>query len=482
MSEISFVARSHIPVPPAELLAWHARPGAFARLTPSWMDVRVLDGHGGIAPADWKRLRVGTGPLGFTWTLVHQTGTDGAAFVDVQEAGPFRSWRHEHRFLADGTEASVLEDRIAYRLPLGPVGSFVAGRSVQHRLDDLFRFRHRRTREDLARHAAAGPSAPLRIAITGASGLVGRQLVPFLRAGGHEVATLVRHRPRAEGEVFWDPARGQIDVAALEGVDAVVHLAGESIADGRWTAKRRREILDSRVQGTGLLARTLAGLRRPPRVFVSASAIGYYGDAGTAALTEDSPRGDGFLAGVCRAWEDAALPAADAGIRVVHPRIAVVLAGDGGLLARVGRPFKLGVGGPLGSGDQVMSWIARDDLLGVILQAIADDRLRGPVNAAAPNPVSNRAFAQTLGRVLDRPAVLRAPATALRLVAGDLADELLLASQSVRPARLEEAGFRFAFPTLDDAIRHELGRYEGTRDADSPVASARPSLRSERGH
>ncbi len=230
--------------------------------------------------------------------------------------------------------------------------------------------------------------------------------------------------------------------------------------------------------GHRLLARTIAALRRPPKVFVSASAIGYYGDAGTATLTEDSPQGDGFLAGVCRAWEDAAIPAAEAGIRVVHPRIAVVVAGDGGLLARVGRPFRLGVGGPLGGGDQVMSWIARDDLLGVILQAIADDRLAGPVNAAAPNPVTNGEFARTLGSVLDRPAVLRTPATALRLVAGDLADELLLASQSVQPACLEGVGFRFAFPTLDDALRHELGRYDGMRDAEVSDPLPRPAPRS----
>src|SRR4051794_27140246 len=182
MSERSFVARSQIPVPASELLAWHRRPGAFARLTPPWMDVRVLDGDGGTAAGDWKRLRVGAGPIGFTWTIVHQAGTEGAAFIDVQDRGPFQAWRHEHRFLPNGPEASVLEDRIAYRLPLGALGSLVADRSVDRRLDDLFRFRHRRTREDLARHATAGLTDPLRIAVTGASGLVGRQLVPFLRS------------------------------------------------------------------------------------------------------------------------------------------------------------------------------------------------------------------------------------------------------------------------------------------------------------
>jgi hypothetical protein len=208
-------------------------------------------------------------------------------------------------------------------------------------------------------------------------------------------------------------------------------------------------------------------------VLVSASGIGYYGDAGNAPLTEDSPSGAGFLADVCRAWEEATAPAAASGIRVVLPRLGVVLAGRGGLVARMAPLFRFGLGGPLGNGEQFMSWIALDDLLGVLLQAIADDRLAGPVNAVAPHAVTNHAFADTLGRVLGRPAVLRAPAPALRLAAGDLADELLLASQLARPARLEDVGFSFAFPTLEDALRHELGRIDGDRGAEIPASSLR---------
>ena len=316
---------------------------------------------------------------------------------------------------------------------------------------------------------------PQRIAISGASGLVGSQLVPFLRAGGHDVVRLVRRRPSAADEISWDPATDQIDAASLEGMDAVIHLAGVSIAGGRWTRARKASILSSRVQGTGLLAKTLTRLQRPPRVLVSASGIGYYGDAGNAPLTEESPQGSGFLADVCRVWEEATAPAAASGIRVVLPRFGVVLAGSGGLLARMVPLFRFGLGGPLGSGEQFMSWIALDDLLGVLLQAIADDRLVGPVNAVAPHAVTNHAFADTLGRVLGRPAVLRAPAAGLRLAAGELADELLLASQLARPARLEEVGFSFAFPGLEDALRHELGRSGGKRGAEistTPLRSA----------
>ena len=476
MTETTLSYRSQIAAPAADVLAWHSNPGAFERLTPPWMNVRVLDGVGGIEPGDWKRLRVGAGPIGVPWTLVHHAADDGTGFVDEQTDGPFASWRHEHRFLSDGPERSVLEDRITYRLPFGSIGQLVAGRLFERRLEDLFQFRHQRTQIDLARHAATWLARPQRIAISGASGLVGTQLVPFLRAGGHDVARLVRRRPSAADEIAWDPATGQIDAASLEGMDAVIHLAGTSIAGGRWTKARKADILNSRLQGTSLLATTLTRLQRPPRVLVSASGIGYYGDAGNAPLTEDSPSGAGFLADVCRAWEEATAPAAASGIRVVLPRLGVVLAGRGGLLARMAPLFRFGLGGPLGSGEQFMSWIALDDLLGVLLQAIADDRLAGPVNAVAPHAVTNHAFADTLGRVLGRPAVLRAPAPALRLAAGELADELLLASQLARPTRLENVGFSFAFPTLEDALRQELGRYDGDRGAELPASSLRSAV------
>jgi uncharacterized protein (TIGR01777 family) len=481
MTQTTHTYRSQIAAPAAAVLAWHGNPGAFERITPPWMDVRVLEAKGGIAPGDWKRLRIAVGPIGASWTLVHDAAEDGTGFVDEQQDGPFQSWQHEHRFLSDGPERSVLEDQITYQLPFGAVGQLLAGRQLEHRLDDLFRFRHRRTQVDLARHAATGLARPQRIAISGASGLIGSQLVPFLRTGGHDIARLVRRRPSAADEIAWDPDAGQIDAASLEGMDAVIHLAGVSIAGGRWTKTRKAAILSSRLQGTSLLAETLASLQRPPRVLISASGIGYYGDAGRTPLTEESPLGAGFLAGVCRDWEEATAPASASGIRVVLPRFGVVLSGGGGLLSRLIPVFRFGLGGPLGNGEQFMSWIALDDLLGVLLQAIADDRLAGPVNAVAPQALSNRAVAETLGRVLGRPAVLRAPALALRLAAGELADELLLASQLARPARLEDVGFSFAFPTLEEALRHELGRYPGDRGAEVPGplshAAVQPSHR-----
>jgi uncharacterized protein (TIGR01777 family) len=471
MSATTLIFRSSIPASADDVLAWHRNPGALERLTPPWMDVRILDAEGGIAPGDWARLRVPVDPAAFTWTLVHEALPDGMGFVDVQQAGPFRTWRHEHRFLPDGPNRSVLEDRIVYELPYGALGSAFADGRVRAQLARLFHFRHRRTRTDLARHLDAGLDRPLRIAVTGATGLVGSRLVPFLQTGGHEVFRLVRHDPRDDHEIFWDPATSQIDAAALEGMDAVVHLAGVSIAGGRWTSSRKAAIRDSRVEGTHLLARTLAGLQDPPRVLVSTSAVGYYGNVADRFLTEESPAGEGFLANVCYEWEDAAKPATKAGIRVVLPRFGVVFAGEGGMLPLLARVFKAGIGGPLGDGKQYLSWIALDDLVGILLEAIANESLAGPVNAVAPEPVTNRVLGETLGRVLRRPAILRTPATMMRLAAGQLADELILASQRARPARLARVGFTFAYPTLDATLRHELGREDGRQP--SPAITPR---------
>lgn len=299
---------------------------------------------------------------------------------------------------------------------------------------------------------------PLRIAVTGASGLVGRRLCAWLASGGHRVQAMVRREPKAgSDEIAWNPALGRIDSAALEGVDAVVNLAGENVASGRWTAPRKDVIRRSRVDGTALLARTIASLSRPPRVLVSASAIGIYGDRAGEWLTEDSEGGRGFLADVCREWESATSPAAERGIRVVVLRIGMVLSAAGGALARMLGPFRMGMGGPVGGGRQYVSWIAMDDLLGIVLRAIEDDSLRGAVNAVAPNPVTNAEFVSILARLLHRPAVVPLPAVAVRLLFGEMGDALLLASARVRPARLEATGFAFRHPDLASALRHELG-------------------------
>jgi uncharacterized protein (TIGR01777 family) len=298
-----------------------------------------------------------------------------------------------------------------------------------------------------------------RIVISGASGLVGGALAAALAAAGQPVARLVRGKSAIRpGDVVWDPAAGRIDAAALEGAGAVVHLAGESIAFGRWTGAKKRAIRDSRVASTRLLAEALAALARPPRVLVSASAVGYYGDRGDEALTEASGRGQGFLAEVAEAWEAAADPARRAGLRVVHPRIGMVLAASGGALPRMVTPFRLGLGGVVGDGHQQVSWIALDDLVEVLRHLLTTESLAGPVNAVAPTPVDNRELTRTLARVLGRPALLPMPAALVRLAFGEMGPALLLASARVLPARLQATGFRFRYPALEGARRAVLGR------------------------
>jgi hypothetical protein len=295
----------------------------------------------------------------------------------------------------------------------------------------------------------------LSVAVTGASGLIGRALVPVLGATGHTVTRLVRRTP-GPGEARWNPGAGQIDAAALEGTDVVVHLAGESIASARWTVERKRRIRDSRVVGTGLLARTLSALDRPPQLLVSASAIGLYGHRGDTPLTESDPPGTGFLAEVGRDWEGATSAASQAGIRVALLRFGIILSLQGGALAKMLPPFRLGVGGPLGSGRQWMSWLTIDDAVGIIQHGIACPELSGPVNAVAPEPVTNAEFTRSLGTVLGRPAVLPVPAFGLELLFGEMAGEALLGSQRVLPRRLEETGYAFRDPVLLPALRRLL--------------------------
>jgi uncharacterized protein (TIGR01777 family) len=298
----------------------------------------------------------------------------------------------------------------------------------------------------------------MNILVTGASGLIGTALVSSLTSSGHEVTRLVRGQPKAgEKAAHWDPIAGSIDASALEGLDAVVHLAGENIAE-RWTAAKKAQIRDSRVKGTQLLCETLTRLSSPPKVLVSASAIGYYGDRGEETLTDDSPPGRGFLSEVCRAWEAATEPARQHGLRVVQLRQGVVVSAEGGALAKMLPPFRLGLGGMLGSGQQYMSWIALDDVVGVIQHALVTEALQGPTNAVAPRAVTNQEFTKTLGKVLGRPTAIPLPAFAARLMFGEMADELLLASARVQPTKLLASGYQFRYPELEAALQHVLMR------------------------
>ena len=297
----------------------------------------------------------------------------------------------------------------------------------------------------------------MKILISGSHGLVGSALIKSLTANGHEVIRLVRHA-RAVGspEIEWQPDKGLIDKEHLEGLDAVVHLAGENIAEGRWTDEKKRAIRESRVKGTALLSETLATLHHPPAVFLSASAIGYYGDRGDELLTESSAPGNDFLADVCQQWEKATAPVAEKGIRTVLARFGIILAEHGGALAKMLTPFRMGIGGRVGDGKQWMSWIALDDVAGAIQFMLHDAAVNGPVNFVAPIPVTNAEFTKTLGSVLSRPTFLPVPAFGVRLAFGEMADALLLASQKVEPEVLKSRGFSFTLPRLEFALKHIL--------------------------
>ncbi len=456
-----FRYRSELPHPAEKVFRWHLRPGALERLTPPWVQVRVLDREGGISDGGSVTLQLRRGPLSFRWTLRHTAFEENVLFRDEQESGPFARWVHEHRFQDLGEGRSAVEDVVEWQPPLGGLGELLGPGPVERQLARLFAFRHARLAEDLERHGAAAGGPVRTVAISGASGFVGGSLAAFLSTGGFRVRRLVRDGADSDEDLIpWNPRRGELDIHLLEGVDAVVHLAGEPIAGVRWTATKKRAIRESRVRGTTLLARAVARMDHRPQAFVSASGVNYYGDRGNEVLTEESRPGEGFLADVCQAWEGATEPAVKAGVRTVSLRTGMVLAPSGGALGTMLLPFQLGLGGRLGSGRQYVSWIDRDDHLALILHCLQESEVHGPVNATAPHPVPNATFTGTLGRVLGRPTLVPAPAFALRTLLGEMGEELLLSSVRAIPRKAQSTGFHFAREGLEEALRHQLGRIE----------------------
>jgi uncharacterized protein (TIGR01777 family) len=440
---------------PEELFAWHMRPAAFERLVPPWQDIRVIDRRGTIRDGDSVEFEFHVGPIPVRWRARHEGFIEGRRFCDVQERGPFAQWNHTHLFEpADG--GCTLKEIVEYRLPLDGIGLVFGGWKAGEELERLFWFRHERLRRDLERHRKYS-THPLRIVISGASGLLGSALVPFLLTGGHEVHRLVRREPGGENEISWDPGEGKLDPKAMEGFDVLINLSGENIASGRWTPARKKAILQSRTDSAGLLSETLARLSRPPEVFLCASAAGYYEMTDSDPKTDASGKGTGFLPEVCEQWEAACGPARKAGVRVVNFRLSAVLTPAGGLLEKMLPVFRKGLGGPVGSGDQGLSWISMDDVLGAILFLISHTDIEGPVNLTSPQPVSNEGFTRTLGRVLRRPTPFRVPSFVVRGVFGEMGEEIMLNGSYVIPDRLQRKGFEFLEPALESALRWEMG-------------------------
>ena len=438
MDEQRYVARSPMPAPARELFDWHARPGAFERLNPPFEPVEILERSGGIAPGARTVLRILLGPVPTRWVGVHTALEDGRSFADRQESGPFALWEHVHRMLPDGETRSVLEDDVRYVLPL--IGRVATSR-VRERIEAVFAYRHVLTAADLARHAEL-PGPPLRVGITGSHGLIGDALAHFLTTGGHMVVRLGRAAKAGE----------------VEGLDAVVNLAGAGVGDGRWTEGRKREIRESRVRTTEAVVAGILRAARRPTVLINGSAMGYYGDRGEMPIDESSSRGTGFLAEVAEAWEGATRPAEEAGIRVVKLRTGVVLSPESGALAKMLPVFRAGAGGRLGSGKQIFSWIALEDVIGAIHFALRTPSFHGVANVTAPEPVTNAAFTHVLGRVLHRPTVAAVPAPVIRALFGEMGQDSVLSGANVVPRALLDAGFRFRWPGLEDALRFCLGK------------------------
>ncbi len=445
---MGLVHSSVVPAGQQEVFDWHERPGAITRLTPPWQPIGVA--------AEATSLRDGTAvlamPAGLRWVAQHGGYQPPDRFVDELTSLPLH-WRHTHEFAAVDEEATRVTDRVETIVPAALLRA-------------MFVYRHRQLADDLAAHrwARTIQQQPMTIAVTGSTGLVGSALTAFLTTGGHRVIRLVRHQAHHADERTWRP--DEPDAGLLDGVDAVVHLAGASIA-GRFTASHKRSLRDSRITPTRRLAELLARSSSRPRTLVVASAIGYYGpDRGEEILTETSDRGDGFLADLVTDWEAASTPAADAGVRVVTVRTGIVQSPRGGTLQLFYPLFAAGLGGRLGSGRQWTSWIGIDDLVDIYHRALMDPELSGPLNAVAPDAVRNTDYTRTLATVLHRPALLPVPTLGPRLLLGtEGSTELAEANQRVRPQRLIEAEHHFRHPDLDEALRHLLGR---TRTGSSP--------------
>jgi len=435
-------------------------PGALSRLIPPWEPISVLSKTSpGVALNSQVLLRVPLAPFLFTkWLAEHTEVTPPQSFTDEQKTGPFARWKHQHIFTALTPESSELHDSIDYALPFAPFSTLIARRMVERKLRRTFNFRHVRTLHDLKHHSALTIEKPKTILITGASGLVGRNLSALLEIAGHTVLTLSRRAGNSDNAYQWDVPNGTLPQEALERADAVVHLAGENIAGKRWSVEQKKKILESRVMSTRLIVQKMKECQNPPEVFLSASAVGFYGDRGDEILTEESSNTPAaFTTHVAELWETEARKAEELGIRTIITRIGVVLTPEDGALKKMLPAFQAGVAGTLGSGKQWMSCISIDDLIYALHFLLVKREASGIFNLVSPEPVTNREFTKLLGKLLKRPTLLPVSAHGLQLALGEMSRELLLASVRVLPERLLNEGFHFSYPGIESSLKFVLG-------------------------
>ena len=447
-----------VDVPIESVFKWHERPGALNRMVPPWDPLTVISSDESVLPGAQSLLKMKLGPFSYKWLAEHQNYVLNQQFQDQQLKGPLTYWCHTHLFDKVNDSQSRLTDKIEYRLPGFGIGDFIMGNNVQDKLQRIFRYRHRILNRDLNIHHPFSDQKPLRILISGGGGNLGSALIPFLTTGGHQVIRLVRKRIQVnKNQVFWDPINGEIDTENIGDIDVVIHLAGENIGEGRWTPKKKQRIIDSRKNSTRLLLKMMKQLSKKPRVFLSASAIGFYGDRQNQVLTEKDQAGQDFISEVCQLWETEAQKAEDIGIRTCLLRIGVVLTPTGGALARLHGMFKMGLGAKLGHGNQYLSWIGMDDVLSSIHHLIYHQDIRGPVNLVSPNPVTNIEFTKILADIFETKANKSIPKWLIQTTFGQMGDEIVLSSTKVIPKVLAAHQYSFIHKNLKDYLKEQLG-------------------------
>lgn len=449
------------------LFNYHANPGALNRLVPPWENITIRERGDSLAVGSEVVIRNSLFGVPVTWRARHTQLKSPESFQDIQLSGPFKTWVHDHDFRSDGRGRSILRDRVQFENKFGFIGK-IGLSIVRAKLGAMFAYRHRTTMEDLRLQSFLKPfvsNRPLRIGVTGSSGMIGRRLVDLISVLGHSAVRILRptsseqavEYPISSTSVVWQPGKGFSKTEAMEDLDAVIHLAGKGIAAGRWTDSAKHSIRDSRIEGTKQLARDLCSLASPPKAFVSASGVGIYGDRASDSLDETEPPGNDFLAILARDWESAAAEFEQSGNRVAIGRLGIALHPRQGALAKLLLPFHLALGGPIGSGRQYWSWIDVDDAAAGFLYLAANPKCVGAYNLVAPEQTDNRTFSKTLGNVLYRPSLLPVPAFALRILLGEMADAMLLASTRANSKRLLDEGFPFRSPKLASCLKHVLG-------------------------
>jgi hypothetical protein len=445
---------------------WFEHEGSFRRLMPPWEVAEEVRADDSLEVGSQRVFRFpapGIPFLNMTWVAEH-TGYDKPNyFADTMIKGPFWKWNHDH-YLTEKNGITTVVDDVTYSVPFGPLGMLVdrilGGALVTGRISSMFRARELRLQRDMKNHTKFANVKRKKILVVGSSGLIGTQLVAFLDTGNHEVWRMVRREANKDKkEISWEPSKSIINAKELEGFDIVIHLGGVGIGDKRWSTKRKSAIRDSRVDSTKLLSKTLAELNSKPELFMMASAIGYYGNRGDEELDENSTMGDGFLTDICKEWEDSATPAKDAGIRTVHLRTGIVLSAVGGALGKMLFPAKMGAGGPIGGGKQWMSWISMDDQIYSMYHLMMNEKSSGEYNITAPNPVRQKEFAKTLGKVLRRPSFAPLPGFMMKLLFGEMGVKLTLDSQRVIPKNLQNSDYEFTHENLEDALADSLGKW-----------------------